>query len=124
MISVNGDTQSELIDVKYLKGKFRDAMGRIWPKVSDQRVPEKATAFPDAIVGFKDYLAMRGMKAFAVASDGAYGASSKHVDVEQAISQALQACQRLTKYADSCEVVAINQDIQGGSVELASTNAH
>ena len=108
IVSENGVANGDLIDVKNLKGKFRDAQGRIWPAADKDVVPEVIAGNLQQIRAFRDYLSKRGMKAFAVSDSGAWGDGSGHITLPQARQVALSQCASHSDNNVPCVIVNEN----------------
>lgn len=110
IVSENGKATGKTIDIKNLKGKFRDAQGRIWPAVEDGVVPQLLATDETLYLAYFDYVKKRGFKAFAASETGAWGFSSGHVDHKQASQVALSQCKIQLEESGNCQIVDINNE--------------
>lgn len=119
VVSVDGESLQETLDIKDLKGFFNDEQGRIWPAVEAERVPIQIARSQEQIQAYRLYTPLRGNKAFAASMEGVFGFSEGHINRYQAEEAALQKCRETATKASSCKIVDVNNQASVARITVA-----
>lgn len=118
IVSVDGKSTRQTLDVKALLEQFSDAKRQSWPEVDTDKVPLQIANNNEQIEAYQQYTANIGYKAFAASRDGSWGASSEQITEEKAKSLALAACSKHGNGGKSCSIIDTNNRATLGRIKV------
>lgn len=118
IVSVDGESTRQTLDVKDLLAQFEDAKRQQWPEVEFEKVPLQIANNDDQIKQYQGYTKELGYKAFAASRDGSWGASFGQITDESARFLALESCRQHNKGGKSCAIVDANNRASMGRITV------
>lgn len=118
IVSVDGKSTRQTLDVKALLAQFEDAKAQVWPIVDTEKVPLQVASNPEQVAQYQHYTGLTGYKAFAASRDGSWGISFSQITDERAQFLALQACGTHENGGKSCAIVDTNNRATMGRIKV------
>ncbi len=118
IVSVDGQSTRDTMDVKELLAQFEDAKRQQWPSVDFEKVPLQIASNEVQIKQYQRYTSQIGYKAFAASRDGSWGISSAQITDERARFLAMESCRQHEKGGKSCAIIDANNRATMGRITV------